>query len=89
MPLKTSTCGPPPGPAPVTMSAKPSPLTSPAATNTPPVKFDAISEEAVQEREVGAAEDLDVRSAAGARAGDDVVDAVAVDVAGGDLHARR
>ena len=37
VPLKTSTCGPPPGPAPVMMSAKPSSLTSPAPTRTPPV----------------------------------------------------
>src|SRR5205085_643787 len=35
-PSNTSTCGPPPAPAPVTMSALPSPFTSPAATNTPP-----------------------------------------------------
>ncbi len=35
-PFHTRTCGPPPGPAPVTMSARPSPLTSPAATFTPP-----------------------------------------------------
>src|SRR5436309_6514464 len=28
-PLKTSTCGPPPGPAPVMTSPEPSPLTSP------------------------------------------------------------
>ena len=31
--------GPPPGPGPVMMSGMPSPLTSPAATRTPPVKF--------------------------------------------------
>src|SRR2546430_6362041 len=37
LPLNTSTCGPPPGPAPVMMSAQPSPSTSPAATYTPPV----------------------------------------------------
>ena len=34
--LKARTCGPPPGPAPVMMSATPSPVTSPAATLTPP-----------------------------------------------------
>ena len=37
--LKALTCGPPPGPAPVTMSTRPSPLTSPAATVTPPPKL--------------------------------------------------
>ena len=37
-PLNTRTCGAAPGPAPVTMSVRPSPLTSPAATRTPPVK---------------------------------------------------
>src|SRR5438132_1103228 len=35
----TVTFGPPPGPAPVTMSGRPLPWTSPAATRTPPVKF--------------------------------------------------
>ena len=34
--LKARTCGPPPGPAPVMISATPSPVTSPAATLTPP-----------------------------------------------------
>jgi hypothetical protein len=34
--LRTRTCGPPPGPAPVMISATPSPVTSPAATLTPP-----------------------------------------------------
>jgi hypothetical protein len=37
-PLKIFTCGPPPGPAAVMMSAKPSRFTSPDATRTPPVK---------------------------------------------------
>src|SRR5262249_18520199 len=36
-PSKMRTWGPPPGPAPVMMSALPSPLTSAAATKTPPV----------------------------------------------------
>src|SRR5262245_4828269 len=35
----TRTCGPPPGPAAVMMSALPSPLTSPAATRTPPANW--------------------------------------------------
>ena len=35
-PLKTRTCGPPPGPAPVIRSLRPSPSRSPAATCTPP-----------------------------------------------------
>src|SRR2546425_1179894 len=35
-PRNTRTFGPPPGPAPVMISARPSPSTSPAATNTPP-----------------------------------------------------
>jgi len=34
-PSKTITCGPPPGPAPVMISATPSPFTSPTATLTP------------------------------------------------------
>src|SRR5262249_25314448 len=34
----TLTCGPVPGPAPVTRSARPSPLTSAATTRTPPAK---------------------------------------------------
>src|SRR5436190_17663407 len=37
-PLYAITCGPPPGPAPVMTSSTPSPLTSPCATETPPVK---------------------------------------------------
>ena len=38
LPSKTRTSGPPPGPAPQMMSGTPSPLTSPTATRTPPVK---------------------------------------------------
>jgi len=41
LPLKTITAGAPPAAAPAMTSAKPSPLTSPAATGTPPVKFGA------------------------------------------------
>src|SRR4051794_37971391 len=37
-PLNTFTFAPPPGPAPVMRSGVPSPLTSPAATVTPPAK---------------------------------------------------
>src|SRR5262249_11331909 len=47
----------------------------------------AVGKEAVEERQVLAAEDFDVWSAAGAGPRDYVVDAVAVDVAGGDTHA--
>ncbi len=49
-PLNTRTCGPPPGPAPVMMSARPSPLTSPAATCTPPAKRRVVGEEAAPAR---------------------------------------
>ena len=46
VPLKTFTCEEPPKPAPVTMSRRPSPLTSPVPdpfieTNTPPRKFES------------------------------------------------
>jgi len=40
-PLKVRTGSAPPGPAPVVMSAKPSSLTSPAATRTPPLKLES------------------------------------------------
>src|SRR5205807_2416249 len=46
-----------------------------------------VGEEAHEERTVGAAEDLDVRASPGPGAGDDVGDAVAVDVADGHPHA--
>ena len=38
LPSNTLTCELPPGPAPVMMSANPSPFTSPTATVTPPAK---------------------------------------------------
>ena len=38
-PSKTTTAGPPPTPVPTTMSSTASPVTSPAATCTPPVKL--------------------------------------------------
>ena len=71
------------------MSARPSPLTSPAATLTPPVKRRVVGEEARQLAQVRAAEHPDVRAAAGPGAGDDVGAAVAVDVARRHVHAAR
>jgi len=52
-----------------------SPVTSPAATKTPPVKT-AVGQKLSTSAPVGAVEDLDVRQGAGPGAGDDVLDAV-------------
>src|SRR5262245_39949825 len=41
LPEKTMTLGPPPGPAAQMTSGKPSPLTSPTATRTPPANFES------------------------------------------------
>ena len=47
----------------------------------------ATSEEAVQKRVIRAVEDFDVRAATGARAGDDIAEAVVIHVADGHIHA--
>src|SRR5207302_1882187 len=50
-------------------------------------EFGVVGEKAAEQGQVDAAEDLDVRAAAGARAGNDVIGAVAIDVAGGHADA--
>ena len=59
--LNACTCGPPPGPAPVMMSAKPSPFTSAAATRTPPLEGGVVRKEAGElgDRPVPRREDAD------------------------------
>ena len=71
----TLTCGRPPGPAPTMMSARPSPLMSPAARVTPPRKpgakakklasraLSAICAVGLDLAQFGAVDDLDVRVA--------------------------
>ena len=46
-----------------------------------------VSQETLDDLIVRAVEDFDVRSTAGAGAGDDVLAAVAIDVADSDIHA--
>ena len=68
------------------MSAKPSPLTSPAATRDAAAEDRVVGEERADRGAVGV-EHFDQRPAAVARAGDDLVNAVAVQVADGDERA--
>ena len=87
---KTRTCGPPPGPAPVMMSARPSPFTSAAATRTEPWKA-GRTQRSWRARRPGPVprwEDADGPARPGGP-GDDFGDAVAVHITARDEHPAR
>ena len=82
-----ATRGPPPNPAATSRSPTPSPLTSPTAGRAPPRKFgSSIPKKSASWAKSVAAEDAHPRPAALVRGDDQVGHAVAVHVAGGDVH---